>query len=327
MPSSPVQGAAVPHLLIPFASHPGVACRMALHELDLPHLQALLARLSAMPHAHHEDPQDESSLSPPHERALAQDLGLPVVDGLLPWAALQARKQDLPGAEGEGWGLLTLCHWQVGMSEVVLGDPQLMGITARESDALLAIARPFFEEDGLHAFPGAQPGQWLVRGALLQDLPTAAVDRAVGQPLAAWLPMGDAARPLRRLQNEMQMLLYTHPINDERAAHGMAPINSFWLSGTGRAPLQPLAPAPQVAGQLRESALQDDGAGWARCWEQLDAQVLGPLRAQAEAGRPLTLTLCGARRALRLENRPRGLGGWLRSRLRKPDVAPVLEAL
>ncbi|WP_225784150.1 hypothetical protein [Xenophilus sp. Marseille-Q4582] len=324
MPSSTVPvGAAAPHLLIPFASHPGVACRMALRELDLPHLQALLARLAVA----QEDAQDESTLSPPHERALARARGLAVADGLLPWAALAAEAQGLPQAEGQGWGLLTLCHWQVGLSEVVLGDPPQMGITAQESDALLALARPFFEEDGLALFATPEPGRWLVRGALLQDLPTASVDRAVGQPLAPWLPMGDAARPLRRLQNEIQMLLYTHRVNDDRAAHGMVPINSFWLSGTGRAPAQPLAPTPRVAGQLRESALQDDGAGWARCWTQLDAQVLAPLCAQADAGQPLTLTLCGARSALRLENRPRGLGAWLRSRLRRPEVAPVLEAL
>ena len=250
----------------------------------------------------------------------------------MPWAwhlstACCPGERALPGADTEPWGWVTLCHWQVGLSEVVLGDPLHVGITAGESDALLAIARPFFDEDGLTLFATAQPGQWLARGALLDGLPTAAVDRAVGQPLAPWLPMGDAARPLRRLQNEMQMLLYTSRVNDERTAHGKVPINSFWLSGTGRAPTQNLLPAPQVNGSLRESALQDDGAGWAARWQALDAQVLAPLQAQADAGQRVTLTLCGPKATLRLENKPRGLGGWLRSRLRKPDVAAVLEAL
>jgi hypothetical protein len=31
----------------------------------------------------------------------------------------------------------------------------------------------------------------------------------VGYPISQWSPLADAARPLRRLQNEMQMLLYT----------------------------------------------------------------------------------------------------------------------
>ncbi|RYZ11640.1 MAG: hypothetical protein EOO24_05770 [Comamonadaceae bacterium] len=317
-------GAAAPHLLIPFASHSGMACRAALRELQLPHLQALLARLTVTD----EDRQDESSLSPPHERALARAIGLAGADGLLPWAALRALEQALPGAEAGPWGLLSLCHWQVGLSEVVLGDPQHVGITLGESDALLAIARPYFDEDGLTVFATSQPGQWLVRGALLQDLPTASVDRAVGQPLAPWLPMGDAARPLRRLQNEMQMLLYTSRVNDDRTAQGKVPINSFWLSGTGPAPTQTLLPTPKVNDSLRESALQDDGAGWAARWQTLDAQVLAPLRAQADAGQRVSLTLCGPKAALRLENKPRGLGGWLRSRfVRKPDVAALLETL
>lgn len=315
--------ASSPHLLIPFAGPAGLACRAALPELQLPHLQALLARLTRAS----EDRQDESSLSPPHERAWAQALGLSTEDGLIPWAALHAAEQGLPGADSQAWGLLTLCHWQVGMSEVVLNEPQQLGVSREESEALLAIARPFFEDDALTLFATPQPGQWLVCGAMLDGLPTASLDRAVGQVLSSWLPMGDAARALRRLQNEMQMLLYTTPLNDARSARGQLPINSFWLSGTGAAPKQPLSAAPKLIDTLRDSALQDDGSGWSRAWQALDAEVLGPLHQQARAGQPLTLTLCGHRSALRLENRPLGLSGWVRSRLRQPSVVPVLEAL
>lgn len=332
MPPSDSPGAGAPHLLIPFASHRGVACRAALSELDLPHLEALLGRLAVT----QEDRQDESTLNPPHERALAQALGLQAPDGLLPWAALEARRLGLSNADGDGdeagdgeaWGLVTLCHWQVGLSEVVLGDPALLGITAAESAALLQAIRPYFDEDGLALHAAGQPGRWLAQGAALQGLPTAAIDRATGQPLDAWLPMGEGARALRRLQNEMQMLLYTTRVNDERTARGMAPINSFWLSGTGHAPAAlPTAPAPQILAQLREPALQDDGASWAQCWRELDSGALADLLRQAEGGAPVRLTLCGDRAALQLDPRPRGIGGWLRSRLRRTPASDVLERL
>jgi hypothetical protein len=41
---------------------------------------------------------------------------------------------------------------------------------------------------------------------------------------------------MKLLQNEMQMLLYTHALNDERAARRQLPVNSFWLSGTAPSP-------------------------------------------------------------------------------------------
>ena len=317
------------HLLIPFASAPGAACRAALPGLRLPNLQALLGRLRVAD----EDRQDAATLSPPHERARARALGLvwgrDAGDGLLPWAAWQARALGLPGAHADGWGWVTLCHWQVGMSEVVMDDPEALDLDAAESETLLRAMRPFFDEDGLALFPTPRPGRWLARGAALAGLPTAAIDRAAGQPLAPWLPMHDAARPLRRLQNEMQMLLYTHPLHDARTARGVRPINAFWFSGTGAAPsaLPAAAAEPHVALDLRDNALRDDGAAWAARWQALDTQALAPLLAQARAGRPVVLTLCGERAALRLDSGPRGLGNWLRSRLNPPQVATVLEAL
>jgi hypothetical protein len=48
------------------------------------------------------------------------------------------------------------------------------------------------------------------------------------------MPVAARAKPLRRLQNEMQMLLYTHPVNERRIARGLPAVNSFWISGTGR---------------------------------------------------------------------------------------------
>lgn len=127
------------HLLIPFAGRSSPACREALTGLRLPKLESLLSRLALV----HEDTQDESTLSPPHERALAAALGIEAADGQIPWAALEAKQAGLsPTSDGDSWGIATLCHWQVGIDDVVLGDPAAIRIDAAESDALLAAARP-----------------------------------------------------------------------------------------------------------------------------------------------------------------------------------------
>jgi hypothetical protein len=314
------------HLLIPFAGRGSPACRAALAGLRLPKLEALLARLARV----HEDTQDDSTRSPPHERALAEALGIAAADGCIPWAALEAKRSGLgPTEGGQAWGVATLCHWQVGIDDVMLGDPAAIEIEAEESDALLAAALPFFEEDGIALHASATPGRWLAQGPIFDGLATASIDRAVGFPISQWSPLSDAGRPLRRLQNEMQMLLYTERVNDARTARGVPPINSFWLSGTGGLPAGFTVPqvSPTVADALRTPALRDDGAGWASAWLALDAGPVAELLAACSAGEAVTLTLCGDRSAQRFALRPRGFAGWARGLFSRPSAASFLERL
>jgi len=313
------------HLLIPFAGRGSPACRVALPALRLPNLEALLARLTLAD----TDTQDESTRSPPHERALAQALGISAADGCIPWAALEARQTGLaaPG-DDEAWGLVTLCNWQVGIDDVALGDPSAIEIDAAESTALLAVADPFFEEDGIALYPSDTPGRWLARAPIFDGLATASIDRAVGCPISQWSPLGDSARPLRRLQNEMQMLLYTQRVNDDRAARGVPPINSFWLSGTGTLKNDTsIPPPPAVNDALRVPALRDDGAGWAEAWQALDAGAIASLLADYTRGAEVTLTLCGDRAAQRYTVQQRGLARWAKSLFEKTRAAGVLESL
>lgn len=314
------------HLLIPFAGRGSPACRAALPSLRLPNLESLLSRLSLV----ETDTQDESTRSPPHERALAAALGISAADGCIPWAALEARQIGIaePG-DREGWGLVSLCNWQVGIDDVVLGDPSAIEIDAAESATLLAAAHPFFEEDGIALHPSSNPGRWLARARIFNGLATASIDRAVGHPISQWSPLAEAARPLRRLQNEMQMLLYTQRVNDDRAARGVPPINSFWLSGTGalQADPSPAMPAPTVSDALRVAALRDDGPEWAQAWQALDAGPVAGLLADYTAGADITLTLCGDRAAQRYAVQQRGLAGWAKSLFDRPRAANVLEGL
>lgn len=315
-----------PHLLIPFAGRSSPACHAATAPLQLTNLEALLDRLLPVS----EDRADADSLSPPHERALAAALGLTAPDGCLPWAALEAARAGLgdPSA-GAAWAFVTLCHWDVEIDEVVLGDPQAVQVEAAESQALLAAARPLFEEDGIALFASDVPGRWLARSELFRTLATASPDRAIGQPISHWSAGLKEQRVLRRLQNEMQMLLYTQRINDERTQHGLPPINGFWLSGSGvLAPDVDLALAPpSVDLRLRAPALQDDGLAWVAAWQALDAGPLAALRAAQARGERVALTLCGDRVARRWAGQQRGPGAWLKRFFGRQRASGVLEAL
>lgn len=293
------------HLLIPGAASASEGCQQAQQGLALPHLDRLLARLS--PHPARSDDGEETSFTPPHERALARALGLPAEDGHIPWAAWHRHQQGL-STDGEAWAFVTPCQWQVSTDHVTLRDPEQLGLDEAASRALLAIVAPWFAEDGI-TLHYDQPTRWLASGPLFANLATASLERVLLRDVRAWMPDAKQARTLHRLHSEMQMLLYTHAFNDERTARGLPVVNSFWVHGAGALPQPVPAPsaAPHMPTPLRDTALREDWRAWAQAWATLDAGPVAELLRQAEAGAPVTLTLCGERNARAFHSAPRSL--------------------
>jgi hypothetical protein len=257
---------------------------------------------------------DEWSLSPPHERALADLFGWRGTDGALPFAARAARADGVdPGPAPIA--RLTPVHWHVGRDQVLLTDPAELELGDDESRAFLDALRTLFDGEGLALHFGAAL-RWYASGEVLDGLAAGSLDRAIGRAVDPWLPTGTAARRIRRLQAEAQMLLYTHPLNTAREARGARPVNSFWIDGCGRAPPE-ADDAARVDDTLRGPALRGDWAAWRAAWQAL---IAGPAR---EAG---TLTLCGERSAQRFERRRRP---WWQRFGTSPDApsAAMLEAL
>ena len=295
-------------LLIPYAASTAEGCQQALQGLALPHLDRLLARLS--PHTAQTDTGEETSFTPPHERALARALGLPFDDGRTPWAAWHRHQQGQP-AHGQAWAFITPCQWHVSTDHITLRDPDSLGLDEAASRVLLAIVAPWFAEDGI-ALHYDQPTRWLASGALFDGLATASLERVLLRDVRPWMPeprAAQAARTLHRLHSEMQMLLYTHAFNDERAARGLPVGNSFWGHGTGPLPTPAPTPTtvPTVPTTLRDAALREDWRTWATAWAALDSGPVADLLRQSESGAPVQLTLCGERNAQGFHSAPRGL--------------------
>ena len=306
------------HLLIPFASALSESATQVLRDLELPTLAQLLARLTLA----HLDDADVLTLSPPHERAWAAAQGWRGTDGCLPFAAQAAAADGIEVGE-LAWGLVTPSHWHVGRDHVTLADPAALNLTADESRAAFAAVRELFESEGLRVEWGA-PMRWYAAHDRLNDLPTASLDRVIGRNVELWM-RGTQDKLIRRLQSELQLLLYPHALNDEREQRGELTLNSFWLSGCGRA--QPATTAVQFNESLREPLLAEDWAAWAQAWRALDAGDVATCLIAARAGEPVTLTLCGDRGAHRFESLPQGL--WQRVGTRWKTSAPhtVLETL
>lgn len=304
------------HLLIPFAAPLSEAGREALKTLALPQLAALLATAGDPVR----DEGDELSLTPPHERVLARALGLAGGDGQLPWAAWQAAR-DGREPDDLAWGLLTPAHWHVGTDQVTLADPEDLQLDATASQAFLDAVHDLFASEGFVLVWGA-PLRWHLAHESLAELATASLDRVIGRNVDPWLPPSRAARLWRRLQNEVQMRLYGHPLNAQREARGLPPVNSVWLSGCGVRQTATAGADVAVDDRLRRPALAEDWAAWRAAWQALDAGPVAALR-----GRAATLTLCGERAAAQWTLQPPSAWQALSARLRRGDPRALLETL
>ena len=333
----------VPHLLLAFAACADANWLMTLKALPAAHTSHFAKLLQGMQLVQ-TDTGDALSMSPPHERALARVNGLGgdglrdgLGDGLIPWAAWE-HEQRSQGEAGEetrarSWAYVTPCHWLMGREHATLTDPDALALSEADSRALLAAMQVYFEADGIRLHYVA-PQRWLAEGDIFRDLPTASLDRVLGRSVDPWLPAGSSGKTLRRLQNEMQMLLYTHPINDARSSQRQLPVNSIWFSGTGDLPEQGRRPGATPERQqlstprtLVDAALRDDWQGYASAWAALDALEGKDWLARQSAGEVVRLTLCGERSALTFESAPRSLRGRLTQLLKPKPLLDLLETL
>ena len=313
------------HLMIPHASAVGDAATHTLGELNLPHLAELLPLLTPFgaPLG-----SDEYSFNTPFEWALAEVRGCQATDGCLP-TATWGLTADSAGHDSWAlaWALLTPIHLSVGSDQITALPPQALALTEAESQAFFnSLAELWPAAEGWAAqWRGSD--QWLIAHPSFAGLRSASLERVVHRHVHVWMPQ---ARRLRTLQNEVQMLLHGHPMNDAREAAGALALNSVWISGCGVASGGPVPADLQIEHGLREPLLAGDWQAWSEAWVRLDAGPVAALLARAKQGETgLRLTLCGERfsRSWALTPRPRLQRLWQSLRASRSNTANILEAL
>jgi hypothetical protein len=309
------------HLMIPHASAVGEAANHTLGELTLPHLAQLLPLLAPS------GPvlgSDEYSFNTPFELALAQLRGCQAADGCLPTAAWPLQERL---AASTAWALLTPIHLSVGSDQITALPPQALALTDAESRALFkSLSELWLDTEGW-ASQWLGPHQWLIAHPSLADLRSASLERVLHRNVDIWMP---EARRLRTLQNEVQMLLHGHPLNEAREAAGALPVNSVWISGCGVNRGGPLPTDLKIEEALREPLLAGDWQAWSQAWVELDNGPVAALLAQAQRGDVgPRLTLCGERhaRTWTLQPRPRLQRFWQSMSTPRADTAKTLGAL
>jgi hypothetical protein len=141
---------------------------------------------------------------------------------------------------------------EAGRDDVRLVDAA-PAISRADSDALYATLNAHFAADGLR-FIASAAGRWFVRLATPPALLTTPPIDAVGRALRPLLATGADAAKWRRWQNEMQMLLFEHPVNLRRETQRLAAVNSIWCWAGGTLPPAPVKSELRIFTDQREVA-------------------------------------------------------------------------
>lgn len=132
---------------------------------------------------------------------------------------------------GDGcWLRADPAHLRLQREQMVL-LPNL-DVSAGEAGQLCAALNGHFAGQGMEFF-APHPQRWYVRLDQLPDIVTVPLSQAAGRNVHDLLPKGAEALRWHRLFNEIQMLLFSHPVNEAREARGELPVNSLWFWGGG----------------------------------------------------------------------------------------------
>jgi hypothetical protein len=198
---------------------------------------------------------------------------------------------------GEGcWLCADPVHLRLQGDQVVLLSE--VEVSADEAGRFCVSLNEYFAGQGMEFF-APHPQRWYVRLDRLPDIETVPLSLAAGRSIGDLLPVGAEATRWRQVFNEMQMLLFAHPLNEVRETRGMLPVNGVWLWGGGESAALSSRPYDSVASddvlvEMFAAAADIPFAGWPERWDD-----------EMGEGRQL-LVFTGLRAALRRGD----LAGW-----------------
>lgn len=132
------------------------------------------------------------------------------------------------------WLFATPVHMLLGRDHFVMHDPAQLNVSDEELDALLSSLNAHFSQPDfyLHGFTFHRAEHAVFLGMDSDpDITTTPIDKVINQNISAYLPTGKGALNWAKWQNELQMLLFSHPVNLAREVRGQLSVNSFWCYG------------------------------------------------------------------------------------------------
>lgn len=113
-----------------------------------------------------------------------------------------------------------------------LAEPVPLGLDSDEVDALTNALNKHFASDSLAFF--WHENTWFLRLEQNPNIQTHAPQAALNKAIGTYLPTGEGATKWASFTNEIQMLLFEHPVNQAREAKNLPAVNSIWCYGGGQ---------------------------------------------------------------------------------------------
>lgn len=193
------------------------------------------------------EPSGEAATLPALEKLLRYAARAALPQGWRSWLCSRVGRTDLaalapaclaagavaavaPSSRRRVW-LAQPVHLRAGLTRVQLAHDGLLRLTPDELDAVSGDFRAAFGGSGLGLHP-VSGGGFLLSG-LEAEAHTEDPARYLGADISEALPKGSAAAALQRLASEIELWLYTHPINSARARAGLLAVSSLWIWGGG----------------------------------------------------------------------------------------------
>ena len=121
-------------------------------------------------------------------------------------------------------------HLAAGADRLLLFPAESVNLSTEESTALVATLNEGQESTGAGCVMG-NFCRWYFTLGQAPRCDWTAPECVEGKDILAFLPEGQDGVIIRRLLNDVQMLLHNHPVNEARRNRGEAEINSIWPWG------------------------------------------------------------------------------------------------
>ena len=150
------------------------------------------------------------------------------------WASIQnkAGKQASNHDKLAYWLYATPVHLVLQRDTFSLASPVPLSLDTDELDALTTALNQHFASEEI-AFIWHK-NTWFLSLPTNPQISTTAPQAAINKDISAYLPTGEGAVKWASFTNEIQMLLFEHPVNMAREAKRLPVINSIWCYGGGQ---------------------------------------------------------------------------------------------
>lgn len=119
--------------------------------------------------------------------------------------------------------------------QLVLMGPESLSLSQAEADQLVTELNAQFAEDGW-TIDACTPTRWYLSQKNIPKLRTYSLAQVRGHSINDYLPKGSDGKQWQRLMNEVQMVLHSSEVNQQRQAVGQPPVSSLWFWGGGETP-------------------------------------------------------------------------------------------